>query len=144
MTNKTKKVKPWVWIVAIALILIIAIILIIKTDKNIPYEVEQTPKSVYFFYSLSCPHCQKVMPLIEEYSNKYTDWNWEFHNVVEEQIYMSVPLVLIKTSDGRNITLVGSEEIPKWLKCELEEQSSVECPTYTGKYNPQTQSWFIR
>ena len=48
-----------------------------------------------------------------------------------------------KTLDKREITLVGSYEIPKFLECELNEISTLDCPT-TSYLNCTTNSYFIR
>ena len=95
--------------------------------------------SANFFYSESCPHCKQVHPLVYDLSNEYQinflDINKGSYNI------QGVPTVIIKTSDGREIKLVGSQEIPKYLKCELQEMSTRECPTYG--FNCERQSWFI-
>ena len=92
-----------------------------------------------FFYSESCPHCSQVYPLVYDLSKTYDinflDVNKGSYNV------QGVPTVLIKTSDDREIVLVGSQEIPRYLECELQEMSTMECPT--GSYNKGRQSWFI-
>jgi len=93
-----------------------------------------------FYYSESCSHCRAVFPLVKELSEKYPI---NFLNVDKGSYNIEgVPTAIIKTSDGRKITLIGSEEIPKYLKCELQEMSTMECPT--GLFNEERQSWFIR
>ena len=98
--------------------------------------------SVGFFYSEECQYCKQVYPIVLELSDKYKidfyDINKGSYNI------QGVPTVHIRTDDCRNIRLVGSQEIPRWLECELNEQSTMECPTYSGEVNPETQSWFIR
>ena len=101
-------------------------------------------QSVEFYYSPTCPHCQAVYPFVEEMKNKYTDAEWKFIDVTKAEISVeAVPLIVIKTSDGRFVKLVGSYEIPKFLECELKEQSSLECPT-TSELNQTTNSYFVR
>jgi len=98
--------------------------------------------STNFFYSETCPHCQKVYPMVVELSEQFPinflDVNKGSYNV------QGVPLIEITTCDNRIINLVGSQEIPKYLECELNEMSIINCPTYSGNYNKDTQSWFIR
>jgi len=98
--------------------------------------------STNFFYSENCPHCQKIYPVVVELSKQFPinflDVNKGSYDV------QGVPLIRILTSDCRTIDLVGSQEIPKYLECELNEMSTENCPTYSGNYNENTQSWFIR
>ena len=100
--------------------------------------------STNFYYSETCPHCNQVYPVVVELS-KYFPIN--FLDVTKESYdVQGVPLLEIFTLDKRKINLVGSQEIPKYLECELNEMSSLECPTYSASngYNSNTQSWFIR
>jgi len=107
--------------------------------------ITEIEKSVDFYYSPECGHCQSVKPLVDSLRQENQQWKWTYHNVMEEQTdALSVPTIRIRTSDNRRIELVGSVEIPKWLECELKEQSSEECPTYKDNYNDETNSWFIR
>jgi thiol-disulfide isomerase/thioredoxin len=98
--------------------------------------------STDFFYSESCPHCKQVVPIVVELSQyfpiNFLDVSKGSYDV------QGVPLVRILTSDCRNINLVGSQEISEYLECELNEMSTKNCPTYSGDYNKDTQSWFIR
>jgi len=95
-----------------------------------------------FFYSETCPHCEQVYPLVAALS-QYFPIN--FLDVSKgSYAVQGVPLIRILTSDCRTIELVGSGEIPKYLECELNEMSTKDCPTYSGNYNEDTQSWFIR
>ncbi len=89
-------------------------------------------KRVEFYYNPSCPHCQNVFPLIKEYSNKYTDWKFYSFDASQKSyldVY-AVPTVKVYPADNRKIILTGEDEIEKYLKCELEEKSSLECPTH--------------
>ena len=97
-----------------------------------------------FFYSERCSHCAEVFPFIKDLSNKF---EIRFFNVDKGSYDIEgVPNVEIETSDGREITLKGDKEIPKYLKCELQEMTTRECPTYsaTEGFNSETNSWFIR
>ena len=97
-----------------------------------------------FFYSEKCSHCAKVFPLVKDLSNKF---DIRFYNVDEGSYnVLGVPTIIIDTSDDREIILVGSEEIQLYLGCELNEMSTLDCPTYSVSegYNCETQSWFIR
>jgi len=99
---------------------------------------------VNFYYNPSCSHCNKVLPLISEISKdhkiNFIDISQGSYNVQD------VPTIKIKTDDGREIKLIGSQQIPRWLGCELKEQSNLNCPTYSAKegFNPETNSWFVR
>jgi len=97
--------------------------------------------SVDFFYSENCPHCKQVYSLVV-YNSKYFPINFIDINQGSYNI-QGVPLIRILTLDKRNIELVGSEEIPRWLVCELNEQSTLDCPT-TPNINCETNSFFIR
>ena len=79
-----------------------------------------------------------VVELSEQFPINFLDVNKGSYNV------QGVPLIEITTCDNRIINLVGSQEIPKYLECELNEMSIINCPTYSGNYNKDTQSWFIR
>jgi len=133
----------WKFKVIIAVVILIAAVslgIYFKGLNKLSYD-----KSVDFFYSPDCPHCQAIKPLVDSYAKEYTLWEWRFHDITKEQTGVSaVPLIKIKTSDNRNIELIGSTEIERWLECELAEQSSERCPTYSGDYNHKTNSWFIR
>jgi len=95
-----------------------------------------------FFYSETCTHCKQIYPIVVELS-KYFPIN--FMDVSKGSYNIQgVPLIQILTSDNRKINLVGSQEIPKYLECELNEMSTKDCPTYFEDYNKDTQSWFIR
>lgn len=89
--------------------------------------------SVSFYYSPTCPHCEDVSPLVKDLSQQKfsTNWKWNFYDITQGSYNISgVPTIKIKTDDCREITLLGSQEIPQYLKCELQEMSSLECPTH--------------
>jgi thiol-disulfide isomerase/thioredoxin len=88
--------------------------------------------NVNYFYSPSCPNCESINPLINSLSTQFSFHKWNFFDVTKGSYNISgVPTIKIETSDCRNIELVGSYEIPKYLKCELQEQSTKECPTHS-------------
>ena len=97
-----------------------------------------------FYYSPTCPHCQQVTPLVQELSKTN---NINAIDVSQGSYDVpGVPMISIKTNDGREITLIGSQEIPTYLECELNEISSERCPTYSSQegINCESNSWFIR
>jgi len=103
--------------------------------------------TVNFYHSPNCPHCKSVEPLINSLSNKYINWNFNFYDITKGSYNVQgVPFITVITSDKRKIDLIGSNEIPKYLECELNEMSTLDCPTYSASdgYNSETQSWFIR
>ena len=100
--------------------------------------------SANFYFSDSCPHCQKVKPMVTKVSEQFPI---NFLDVAKGSYNVQgVPLIEILTADGRKINLAGSQEIPKYLECELKEVGSIECPTYSASEgcDRDTQSWFIR
>jgi len=97
--------------------------------------------NVDFYYSESCPHCKQVYPMVLELS-KYSTINFLDVSKGNYDI-QGVPLVQILTSDYRIINLVGSQEIPKYLECELNEQSNLNCITFSAD-NSIGGSWFVR
>jgi len=96
---------------------------------------------VDFYYNINCPHCNQVKPLILELSKQYKinffDTSQGSYNV------QGVPTIKIKTNDERKINLVGSQEIQRRLKCELDEMTTKQCPTYSSN-NYKGGSYFIR
>ncbi len=92
-----------------------------------------TAVSVDFFYHPECQHCQKVVPTIQQVAinNPQSTFNaWDTsqgsYNVD------GVPTIKIKTSDNRKIVLTGSQEIPRWFECEVNEMTTKNCPTYSA------------
>jgi len=103
--------------------------------------------SVNFYYSPTCPHCEAVTPLINNLKENYLNWNFNFFDVTKGSYTISgVPTITIITKDKRNINLIGSNDIPSYLECELNEMTTLDCPTYSAceGYNLETNSWFIR
>ena len=100
--------------------------------------------SVDFFYSPSCPHCKKVMPLVNILLNIYKDYDWNYYDVTKGSYDVrGVPTIKLKTDDYREMTLIGEYEVARWLDCELQQMTTKECPTST-ELNETTQSYFIR
>jgi len=92
-----------------------------------------------YFYSPTCPHCQKVSPFIEMISGKYLNVMWNFYDVTTGDYDVGgVPTLIIDD----NIILTGSYEIPRYAECYLKEMSTKECPTYSA--DTCTNDWFIR
>lgn len=102
-----------------------------------------TAGSVSFFYSPTCPHCQEVIPLINSYSNLFPNWEWNAYDITKGSYSVeAVPLVKINTDDNREINLLGTDEIENNLGCELQEMSTLNCPTLTAS-SCNAGSWFI-
>lgn len=106
-----------------------------------------TAMEISFFYADSCPYCQRIKPLIMNYVNSDDNtWNlYETSSITNKELYYSygfegVPAFVIKTDDGRQIEFVGADE--RRLKCELNEMTTKECPTYSIN-NCIGGSWFI-
>ena len=100
--------------------------------------------SVNYFYSPNCGHCEKIDPFINQISNRYLNINWNILDVTQGSYNVSgTPTLILSSSDNRDIILVGSEEIPRWLECELNEMSTLNCPT-SSKLNCDTNIFFIR
>lgn len=110
----------------------ILLIGIISTIVAVSTSTKSCEKRIDIFYNPSCPHCEKVFPLIEQLQKQYTQWKFNYYDVTQGsyQNISGVPTIKIYPSDGREIILVGSYEIPKYLKCELQEISTKECPTH--------------
>lgn len=102
--------------------------------------------SINFFYSDTCPHCQKVKPLVQEMFQKYPEKIFRFYDVAKGSYNIGgVPYIEIDTCDGRTISLRGSQEITKYFECELQEMSTPECITYSSENKlGETYSWFIK
>jgi thiol-disulfide isomerase/thioredoxin len=89
-------------------------------------------KRVEFYFDPSCPHCKEVTPLINQLRTEFSQWKFYDYDVTQGSYpnITGVPMIKIYPIDGREIVLSGSYEIPKYLKCELQEKSSSECPTH--------------
>jgi len=89
--------------------------------------------TVNFYHSPNCQHCQSIIPLINSLSSKNTGWNFNFYDITKGSYNVQgVPFITVITSDKRKIDLIGSNEIPKYLECELNEMSTLDCPTYSA------------
>jgi len=99
---------------------------------------------VSFFYSETCPHCKSVKPLVDSLMIKNLDIKFNYYNVLLGNYdIVGVPLIKIKTDDCRKIELIGSQEIPRYLECELNKMTTKDCPTYSAG-EEIVDSWFIR
>lgn len=116
------------------LLIILGILLITGSIFIIAQSNQDCEKKVDFYYNPSCPHCQEVAPLIEQLKTEYSDWKFSYYDVSQTSYtgISGVPTIKLYPDgkNGREILLEGSYEIPKYLKCELEEKSTPECPTH--------------
>lgn len=100
--------------------------------------------SVNYYYSPNCGHCQRIVPFINQMVNTYRNVKWNILDVTQGSYNIQgTPTLILNTNGKREITLVGSQEIPRWLECELNEQSNLKCPTYSAT-ECRTDTWFIR
>lgn len=109
---------------------------------DIPYASAMT---INFFYSPTCPHCQNVIPTIQSLMQKYIEpcYKWLWHDVTQMSYdIQGVPTIKITTSDSRTIEITGDTPILKRLPCELNEQSTPQCITYSAESNHKG-SWFV-
>jgi len=99
-----------------------------------------------FYYHPECPHCKNVMPLIQNLSQQYKQPCYIWKTIDTSQPYSyaisGVPTIKIRTSDNRNIEIVGDTTILKQLPCELAEKSTKECITYPNGEGIKGGSWF--
>lgn len=94
---------------------------------------------ITFFYSDGCKHCQRIKPLMFDYARQSYKGHWNLYETSNEdnrEAYLNynftgVPAFVIKTNDGREIKFVGAN-LNK-LHCELQEMTTMECPTYYNK-----------
>jgi len=100
--------------------------------------------SANYYYSPNCGHCNIVKPFIQDMINFYPIVQWNVLDITQGSYdVQGTPTLILKTNDNRDITLVGSREIPKYLECELNEMSTLNCPT-SSEVNCETNSFFIR
>lgn len=83
----------------------------------------------YYFHP-ECSHCKSIENYMTKLSNSY-NINWVDTSEPKSYPISGTPTAIIHTDDNRNIVLVGSYEIPRYLECELQEMSTLECPTTT-------------
>jgi len=104
--------------------------------------------SVSFYYSESCPHCAEIYPVVRELADVYPLYKFGLYDVSKDEDnhnaflkygFSGVPAFVIKTNDCREIIFVGADE--RRLKCELQEMTTLECPTYYDYHRDG--SWFI-
>jgi len=87
--------------------------------------------NVDYFYSPTCSACNSIKSLVSNLYNKFDYHNWNFLDITKGSYNVgAVPTIKIKTDDCREIELIGTGEIDKYLKCELQEMSTLECPTH--------------
>ena len=84
------------------------------------------------------------MPFVAAASKLFPEWTWKAYDTSTGTYNVAgVPTIEIKTPDKRIITLVGTEEIGRWLPCELMQKSTPECIT-SIEPDPMTHSYFKR
>jgi len=104
--------------------------------------------TINFYYSDSCPYCLEMKPKVEMYQQEFTDYEFNWFNVVEEESQSSfqsegfsgIPAFLITTNDCREIKFTGAND--KKLLCELNQMSTKDCITYSADSSIGG-SWFI-
>lgn len=100
--------------------------------------------SINYYFHPECGHCKDIEPFMKNINNKYNNVDWSILDVSKGSYNVEgTPTLEIKTNDNRNIRLVGSYEITRYLKCELNEQSNLNCPTYSAN-ECRSDSWFIK
>ena len=98
--------------------------------------------SADYYFHPKCGHCESIKDFMQLLSNRH---NINFVDTSEPKSYpiSGTPTLIIKTRDGRDVILSGSRDIPKYAECEMNEQSTPECMTYSY-LNCTTNSYFIR
>ena len=93
------------------------------------------------YHSPSCPHCQKYLPIAEQIKNYFKKGNWVLHDITQESTNITaVPTTFIKTDDNREIIIQGNR--PDKLFCEIQEMSTLDCPTLSADSSVGG-SWFV-
>ncbi len=104
--------------------------------------------SIKFYHSDTCPHCRDILPIVKEKIIEYPQHTFGLYEINSDEDnrnaflkynFAGVPAFVIKTNDCREVTFVGADK--RRLKCELQEMSTQECPTYSDY--PRDGSWFI-
>lgn len=99
---------------------------------------------VNYYFNPGCGHCQKIAPFIQQIIKNYPTVTFNVLDTSQGSYKISgTPTAVIITNDKRDITLTGSADIPKYLGCEINEMSTLDCPTST-QLNCLTNSFFIR
>lgn len=97
---------------------------------------------INYFYSPNCPACNSIKSLMNEFYNKFYFYKWNVYDVTQGSYNVQIiPTIRIKTNDCRQIELTGTDEIKKYLNCELQEMTTKGCST--NAFNSERQSWFI-
>ena len=100
--------------------------------------------SIDYYFHPECGHCQKIEAFISNIINSYPEVQWNILDTSEKEYGIDgTPFLEIITTDDRKINLRGSYEIPRYLECELKEQSNLNCPTYPAG-SCIRESWFIK
>jgi len=87
--------------------------------------------NVDYFYSPTCSACNSIKNIIVNLYDRFDYHNWNFLDVTKGSYNVNaIPTIKIRTDDCREIELAGTEEINKYLKCELQEMSTLECQTH--------------
>jgi hypothetical protein len=107
-------------------------------------EDEYTDMSIDYYYHPQCGHCQRIEPFIQNLINSHDDIIWKLYDTSQQNYEVkSTPTIKLKTAYGKELTLTGSYEIPRYLECEINEQSNLNCPTYSADMCTAN-SWFPR
>ena len=121
----------------IAIILVFTIALLGCSQKSIPANTENnicnySDIKVYFYYSPTCPHCEKVKPYIDELKEKYKNVKFIYCNVSDKNIskacytyayyVFGVPTVVVHagnvtTSLAGERDIMGLESLIRSLAC---------------------------
>ncbi len=91
----------------------------ISTQINTKTNCSYSKVEVYFYYSPYCPHCERVLPYINELREKYRDVKWIYCNVsgnVSKACYkyayyvVGTPTVVVHY-DNVTLSLVGERDV---------------------------------
>ncbi len=100
--------------------------------------------SIDYYYHPECAYCQEINPFMQSVVSKYSNVQWNLIDTSQGSYNIDgTPTLIIDTSDNRKIQLIGSYEITKYLECEINDQSNLNCPTYSALESRDV-SWFIR
>jgi len=94
----------------------------------------------YYFHP-QCGHCEKIKPFMEQVSY-FFEIEWLDASKASYDI-SGTPTLKIHPSDGGEIVLSGSVDIPKYSVCELNEMSTQDCVTYSADTCVED-TWFVR
>ena len=100
--------------------------------------------SIDYYFHPKCEHCKVTSPFVSSIAGVYPHVNFNFLDTSQEKYDISgTPTLVVNTNDCREIKLVGSQEIPENLECELKEMSSLNCETLPATSSVAS-SWFIK